>query len=127
MSAANNIPHEAVKIDADTLETSAGRLICTIKPTWASKTLIFKKLGTDDSLIHYAIFPTDEEDELHGVVVKLYPANSDVYTDHQQQLQLMNQLSLDTIAPNVLLTFINGYFSTYILGDVLDAKEEHAQ
>jgi hypothetical protein len=127
MSSTTNTPHEPVEIDVDSLETSADRLICLIKPTWISKKLIVKKLETDDNNIYYTIFPNEDEDEQHGVVIKLYPANSDVYTDHQQLLQLINQLAHHEIAPHVLLTFINGYFSNYIFGKILDIKEEHTQ
>ncbi len=122
-----NTPHEAVEIDVDSLETSAGRLICSIKPTWASKKLIVNKLGTDDNTIYYSIFPVDNEDEQHGVVIKVYPANSDVYTDHQAELRLIEELAHHEIAPQILLTFINGYFSNYVLGKTLDIKEEHTQ
>jgi len=125
MSATTNTPHEPVEIDVDSLETSAGRLICTIKPTWVSKQLIVKKLGNDENTIYYSIFPINNEDEQHGVVIKVYPANSDVYTDHQAKLRLIEELAQHEIAPHILLTFINGYFSNYVLGKTLDIKGEH--
>ncbi|CAF2836873.1 unnamed protein product [Rotaria sp. Silwood2] len=125
MSATSNILHEAVEIDVDSLETNATHLICLIKPAWTSKKLIFKKLGTDDNNIYYSVFPSDYQDEQHGVVVKLYPKNSDVYTNRQKELQLIEQLVHHEIAPRVLLTFINGYFSTYALGKTLNIKEDH--
>ncbi|CAF3008389.1 unnamed protein product [Rotaria sp. Silwood2] len=125
MSATDNILHEAVEIDVDSLETSANHLICLIKPTWVSKKIIFKKLGTDDNNIYYSASPSDHDDEQHGVVVKLYPKNSDLYIDHQKELQLIEQFVHHGIAPRILLTFINGYFSTYALGKILDIKEDH--
>ncbi|CAF3837396.1 unnamed protein product [Rotaria sp. Silwood1] len=125
MSATANIVHEAVEIDVDLLETSANHLICLIKPTWVSKKIIFKKLGTDDNNIYYSVYPNDHEDEKHGVVVKVYPRNSDVYTDHQKELELIEQFFHHGIAPRILLTFINGYFSSYILGQTLSIKEDH--
>ncbi|CAF3949777.1 unnamed protein product, partial [Rotaria sp. Silwood1] len=125
MSATANIVHEAVEIDVDLLETSANHLICLIKPTWVSKKIIFKKLGTDDNNIYYSVYPNDHEDEKHGVVVKVYPRNSDVYTDHQKELELIEQFFHHGIAPRILLTFINGYFSSYILGQTLNIKEDH--
>ncbi|CAF3261594.1 unnamed protein product [Rotaria sp. Silwood2] len=125
MSATSNILHEAVEIDVDSLETSATHLICLIKPAWTSKKLIFKKLGTNDNNIYYSVFPSDYQDEQHGVVVKLYPKNSDVYTNRQKELQLIEQLVHHEIAPRVLLTFINGYFSTDALGKTLNIKEDH--
>lgn len=121
MSATTNTPHEAVEIDIDSLETSASRLVCLIKPTWVSKKLNIKKLGIDNNNIYYSIFPNEDEDEQHGVVVKIYPTNSDVYTDHQKIL------TYHEIAPHVLLTFINGYFSNFILGKTLDINEEQTQ
>jgi len=125
MSATTIIPHETVEIDVDSLELSTGRLICLIRPSWISKNLIFKPLGTDN--IYYSIFPTSDEDEQHGAVIKVYPANSDVYIDHQKELQLIDQLVQHEIAPPVLLTFTNGYISNYALGKTLDNKEEHTQ
>lgn len=120
-------PHEAVEIDVDTLETNATRLICLIKPTWASKKLVVKKYGINDNNTYYSIFPSDSEDEQHGVVIKLYPANGDVYMDYQAGLRLINQLDQHGIILHVLLTFNNGYFSNYIVGKTLDFKEDRTQ
>ncbi len=125
MSATTNTPYEPVEIDVDSLETSAGRLICTIKPTWVSKKLIVKKLGNDENTIYYSIVPIYNEDEQHGVVIKVYPSNSDVYTDHQAELRLIEELAQHEVAPNILLAFTNGYFSNYVLGKTLDIKGEH--
>jgi hypothetical protein len=122
-----SIPHEAVEIYDDTVETSACRLICLVKPTWISKKLIFKKLGVDQNNLYYSIFPSYDEDEQHGVIIKLYPENSDVYTDHQIELRLIDQLVQHGIALQVLVTFTNGYLSNCILGKTLDIKEEYAQ
>ena len=122
-----SVPHEAVEIDVDSLETSASRLICLIKPTWVSKKLLVKKLGVDDNRIYYSISPGDEEEEQYGVVIKLYPSNSNVYMDHQAALQLIDELAQHGIALHVLLTFNNGYFSNYILGKTLDNKEEYTR
>jgi hypothetical protein len=121
------IPHESVEIDVDTLETNATRLVCLIKPTWVSKKLTVKRFGTNDNNTFYSIFPSDEEDEQHGVVIKLYPANSDVYMDRQAGIQLIDQLERHGIVLNVLLTFNNGYFSNYVVGKTLDFKEERTQ
>ncbi|CAF3937008.1 unnamed protein product [Rotaria sp. Silwood1] len=125
MSDTTNIPHEEGEIDVDSLETSAIRFIRLIKPAWTSKKIIFKKLSTDDNNIYYSIFPSDYEDEKHGIIVKLYPKNSNVYTDHQKEFQLLEQCAHHRITPRILLTFINGYFSTYILGQALNIKEDH--
>ena len=120
-------PHEPVEIDVDTLETSAGRLICLIKPTWISQKLNFKKLGVEENNVYYSIFPTSDEDEQHGVVVKVYRANSDVYTDHEKELRLVQQLIEQGIAPHILLTFNNGYFSEFVQGKIVDIKEQYSQ
>jgi len=127
MSSTTNPPHEAVEIDINSMETSISRLVCLIRPTWVSKKLNIKKLSTDDNDIHYSITPIDIDDERYGVIIKIHPANSDVYTDHQAELQLIDQFSRYEITPRVLLTFINGYFSNYILGKPLDDKEEYTQ
>jgi hypothetical protein len=121
-------PHESVEIDVDTLETNATRLICLIKPNWVSKKLVVKKFGINDNNTYYSIYPSgDDEDEQHGVVIKLYPANSDVYMNQQAGIRLINQLDQHGLAVHVLLTFNNGYFSNYVLGKTLDFKEEHTQ
>jgi hypothetical protein len=125
MSATTDTPYEAVEIDVDSLEISAGRLICSIKPTWASKKLIVKPLGINN--YYYSIFPSEDEDEQHGVVIKIYPANSDVYTDRQAEFRRIDQLVQHGIALRIVLTFINGYVSNYVLGKGLDIKEEHTQ
>lgn len=125
MSATTDTPYEAVEIDVDSLEISAGRLICSIKPTWASKKLIVKSLGINN--YYYSIFPSEDEDEQHGVVIKIYPANSDVYTDRQAEFRRIDQLVQHGIALRIVLTFINGYVSNYVLGKTLDIKEEHTQ
>jgi len=125
MSATTDTPYEAVEIDVDSLEISAGRLICSIKPTWASKKLIVKSLGINN--YYYSIFPSEDEDEQHGVVIKIYPANSDVYNDRQAELRRIDQLVQHGIALRIVLTFINGYVSNYVLGKTLDIKEEHTQ
>jgi hypothetical protein len=120
-------PHESVAIDVDTLETNATRLICIVKPNWVSKKLVVKKFGTNDNNTYFSIFPSVDEDEQHGVVIKLYPANSDVYMDHQGGLRLINQLDQNGLPLHVLLTFNNGYFSNYVIGKTLDFKEERTQ
>ncbi len=127
MASTMNPPHEAVEIDVNSLESSASRLLCIIRPTWVSKELIFKKLGIDSNNICYSIYPSKDEDEQHGVVIKIYPENSDVYTNHQEELRFIDQLVHHELAPQVLLTFINGYVSNYVLGKTLEMKEEHTQ
>lgn len=122
-----NIPHEPIEIDIDSIELSAGRLVCLIKPTWVSKKLIFKKLGIDDNNIYYSIFPVNDEDEQHGVVIKIYPANSDVYTGEKKELQLIDQLIPHELTPYVLLTFFNGFIFNPVPGKTLDNKNEHTQ
>ncbi|CAF1171617.1 unnamed protein product [Rotaria sordida] len=125
MSTSSTISHELVTADINSLETTAGPLICSIKRRWATNKLIFKKLINDDHLIHYVVFLKGTQDEQNGVVLKIYPTNSDVYTDHQEQLRLINHLSYHNIAPRILLTFINGYFCNYyIQGNILDIKEQ---
>ncbi|CAF3558133.1 unnamed protein product [Adineta steineri] len=125
MSSISNIPHESIEIDIGSLELSASRLICLIKPTWIKKNLIFKKLGTDFNNTYYSIYPSDNDDEQSGIVIKIYSINSDIYTDHKKELELMNEFIHHGIAPRILLTFNNGYFSNYIHGNILDTNDEH--
>lgn len=125
MTDANPIPHESIVIDLKSLENSGSHLIGLIEPTWISKKIIFKRLGNDDCTIYYKLYPDDQQDNQHGIVIKVYPTNSDVYTDHQKAFRLIEQLVHQRIAPRILLTFINGYFSTYILGKTLNVNEDH--
>ncbi|CAF4204321.1 unnamed protein product, partial [Rotaria sp. Silwood2] len=124
MSISCTIPDEQVIVDINSLETTAGRLICSIKRRWAKNKLLFKKLTNDDHLIRYVIFLKDTKDEQSNVVLKIYSTNSDVYTDYQEQLRLINYLNNYKITPHILLTFINGYFCNYIQGNILDIKEQ---
>ncbi|CAF1375536.1 unnamed protein product [Rotaria sordida] len=124
MSATANILHEAIVIDVDTLETGAVHLICLIKPTWTSKKINFKKLDTNDDNNIYSVFPSDYKYEQHGIIMKIYPKNSDVYSNHEKEFQLIEQFSHHGVAPRILLTFINGYISSYILGTILNIKED---
>lgn len=127
MLATPNTPYEELKIDINSLETSANHLICLIKPAWVSKTLTFKKLSTDDSSLYYSVFPSDFEDERHGIVIKLYPIDSDLYADHKKEYRLIEQLVDRELVPRILLTFANGYFSSYIIGKTLDIHDDHTQ
>ncbi|CAF2853642.1 unnamed protein product [Rotaria sp. Silwood2] len=124
MSISCTIPDEQVIVDINSLETTAGRLICSIKRRWAKNKLLFKKLTNDDHLIRYVIFLKDTQDEQSNVILKIYSTNSDVYTDYQEQLRLINYLNNYKITPHILLTFINGYFCNYIQGNILDIKEQ---
>ena len=121
------IPHDDETLDPNSLETSAGRLICSVKPTWASKRLTFKRLTTADSSIRYLACLKDTEEEHLGVVVSLYPANSDIYTDHQEQRRIVTLLIQHELAPRLFLTFTNGYLSTNALGKALDLKDQQTQ
>lgn len=123
----NNPPHESVEIDVNSVETNANRLIGLIKPTWVSKHLIFKKLGTDDNKTYYSIIPNDIENEQHGIVLKIYPTNSDVYADRRIEFDIMHQLVQYNLASRILLTFNNGYFSTHLRGKTLDINQEQTQ
>jgi hypothetical protein len=127
MSAIATILYEAVEIDINSFEISTGRLLCSIKPRWASKKLVFKKLNTDDNFIRYAISLKDSEDEQSDIVVKIYPTNSNIYIDHQEQFRLIAHFINRGIAPRILLSFINGYYSNYIQGKILDVKEQQTQ
>ncbi|UJR32923.1 hypothetical protein I4U23_020384 [Adineta vaga] len=124
MSTMTTIPQEPIEIDLNSLETTAARLVCSIKPRWALKKLVFKKLTTDCHLIYYTIFLKDNEDERNNVILKIYPTNFDVYADPQEQFHLLTHLIEQKIAARVLLRFNNGYISTSIPGKILDLKEQ---
>ncbi|CAF1016640.1 unnamed protein product [Rotaria sp. Silwood1] len=124
MSTSSTIPYEPVIVDINSLETTASRLICSIKRQWITNKLIFKKLPHDDYLIRYVVFLKDTQDEKSSIVLKIYPTNSNVYTDHQEQLHLIHYLSHYKIVPHILLTFTNGYFCNYIQGNILNIKEQ---
>ncbi|CAF3396625.1 unnamed protein product [Rotaria socialis] len=122
-SAKTTIPYEAVIVDVNSLEI-AGRLICSIKQRWTTNKLVFKNLNNDDHLVRYVVFLKDNEDEESSVILRIYPTSSDVYTDHQEQLRLLTHLAQHQQAPHILLTFTNGYFSSYIQGKILDIREQ---
>ncbi|CAF0946558.1 unnamed protein product [Adineta ricciae] len=124
MSAITPIPCENVEIDSNSLETTAARLVCSIKPRWALKKLVFKKLTNDSHLIYYLIFLKDTNDEQNSVILKLYPTNSDVYADQEEQFHLLSHLIQQKVAAHVLLRFNNGYICTPIPGKALDIKEQ---
>ena len=121
------IPHDEETLDPNALETSAARLICSVKPRWASKRLTFKRLATVDSSIRYLACLKDTEEQQLGVVVTLYPANSDIYTDPQEQRRIVTLLIQHDLAPRHFLTFNNGFLSTHALGKALDLKDQQTQ
>ncbi|CAF3991666.1 unnamed protein product, partial [Rotaria magnacalcarata] len=125
MSASANtaIPYEEAIVDVNSLEI-AGRLICSIKQRWATNKLVFKNLNNDDHLVRYVVFLKDNENEEYSAILRIYPTNSDVYTDHREQLRLLTHLAHHQQAPQILLTFTNGYFSSYIQGKILDIREQ---
>lgn len=127
MCAASNILHEPVFVDINSLEITAGRIICSIKRRWAKNKLNIKKLAYDDHLILYNISVKDTNDEKNSVLLKIYPKNSDVYTDYEEQLHLITQVIPRHIGPHIILTFTNGYFCSSVQGHTLDIKEQKTQ
>ena len=127
MSSASAIPHESIEFDIHSLETGTGRIICSIKPRWASRKLAVKDLGIDGGSQRYQIDLKGNEDDKNAITVRLYGANSDVYMDHQEQLRLVTPWMQRGFIPKILLTFNNGYLSSHTDGKPMDAKEARNQ
>lgn len=125
MSSTRNIPHEPIELDVNSLQTSATRLVCIIRPAWITKTLTVKNVVLDKNNSYYLISPSrnndDSDDEQHDIILKLNPDNSDVYIDHSFILESIKQLS------HVILIFKNGYLANSIPGKQLTINDQHTE
>ena len=119
----SSIVYEPLQLDIDSLETTAGRLICSIKPQWSSKKLTFKKFPSQDESLIYLINCPQVEDEQQGIIVRLYSTNSDVFMRYEEQIRTMAPWMRRGFFPLVSVMFINGYFSNYPDGKVMISRE----
>jgi hypothetical protein len=127
MSTLTTISFEGIVIDPYSLEPAAARLVCSIKPRWALKKLTFKKLTTDEHLIYYVVNLKDSEEEYNSVLMKVYPTNSDVYANQEEQFHLLTHLIDQKLASQLLLRFANGYLCNHIPGKVLEIKDQQVK
>ena len=126
MSSTRNILHEPIKLDVNSLETIATRLVCLVRPAWITNAITVKNVVLDKNNNYYLISPShnnddDSDDEQHAIILKLYPDNSDVYIDHLFMLESINQLS------HVILTFKNGYLANFTPGKQLTINDQHTE
>ncbi|CAF0752541.1 unnamed protein product [Didymodactylos carnosus] len=120
------LPYQDTELNINKIEEEAFRLICVIKPHWATKKLTYKKLTDDVSNSLLGMFPTStdnsDKDIKHGLVCKVYGNNSDLIIDREKEIRVMVELAQHQFANQILLKFKNGFFYGYVPGKPIDCK-----
>ncbi|CAF1251820.1 unnamed protein product [Didymodactylos carnosus] len=117
-------PYEDVELNLNLIEEQASRLICVVKPHWATKKLTYTKLTDGVSNALLAMFPTStdnsDDDIKHGLICKIYGNNSDLVIDREMEICTMVELAKYNFANEILLRFKNGFFYTYEPGKTIN-------
>lgn len=122
-----SILHECFELDIHSLEMTAGRLICSIKPRWLSKKLTFKKLIACDESSLYLVHCKQTGDEQQGILIRIYPTNSDILINYDELIRIITPWMRQGFFPSILATFNNGYFSSCVEGKRVERKDLNNQ
>ncbi|CAF4069871.1 unnamed protein product [Rotaria sp. Silwood1] len=115
--------HIDIELDPSDLNTSAPRLICSVKVDWMNKTICSKKLTDGLSNTLFVMFPQAEDEQ--AIIVRIYGVNSDLIVDREAEIRAMIRLSQYDMANKVLLTFNNGFISSFVAGEQINIQDEN--